>query len=210
MRSCWNLALTFSVAVHVALITRLPTDSLSVKKTKSSKKQTEKEVTMSSREIKAKTKIKSGAVSAITPKPYTENIMEALIEDTIFDNIDKANFFKKTTNRIILSEIPPHDRELKKNPAYMNYYRIIREKIRSNAYRNYQSSESGKVLLSFIVLKDGDLGEFFLEEEEITSRILRQITLDSIKAAAPFPPFPEELGTYTQLSFRIPIYFKNE
>ena len=91
----------------------------------------------------------------------------------------------------------------------MNYYRLIREKIRSNAYRYYRSADTGKVLLSFVILHDGGLGKFSLEEDQETSSILRQIAIDSVKSAAPFPPFPAELQSYTRLSFRIPIYFKN-
>lgn len=173
------------------------------------KNESKKEVTMVSKRIETKTKIKSDYISSIEPQPYQENIMDTLMESSSFNPIDKVPVFDKNASKIILSEIPPHNKALRKNPAYMNYYRLIREKIRSNTYRYYHSDDTGKVLLSFIVLKDGGLGELLLDPESVDSRVLRQITLESIKDAAPFPPFPAELTNHAQLSFRIPIYFKN-
>jgi len=209
MRNYWNLAITFSLVFHGALIMKLPTAAFFNTKKDIVKKQAEKEVTMVSKKIETKAKIKTDYISAIEPKPYQENIMDTLMQSSSFTPIDKVPIFEKNASKIILSEIPPHNKALAKNPAYMNYYRVIREKIRSNTYRYYRSGDTGKVLLNFIVRNDGALGGLFLDQESVDSRILRQITLESIKDAAPFPPFPVELNSHTQLSFRIPIYFKN-
>lgn len=209
MKNYWNLAITFSLVFHSALILRLPQTAFLTKKKSSVKKEIKKEVTMTPKDVEEKTKIRTDSINLIEPAPYTENIMETLIKNSGLATMSKADVFKKDIKEMTLSEIPPHNKELRKNPAYMNYYRLIREKIRSNTYRYYRSGDTGKVLLSFIVLKDGGLGEFFLDEESVNDNALRQITLESIKDAAPFPPFPDELGNYAQLSFRIPIYFKN-
>ena len=186
---------------------QLPQAAFFTKKRTAVKKEIEKEVTMVPKDVKAK--IKTGSIVSIEPAPYTENIMDTLIKNNGFAPMTKADVFEKNIKEIILSEVPPHNKALRKNPAYMNYYRLIREKIRSNAYRYYRSDDTGKVLLSFIVFRDGALGELSFEEESANNNTLCQITLESIKGAAPFPPFPDELSNHTQLSFRIPIYFKN-
>ncbi|MCF7907663.1 MAG: energy transducer TonB [Candidatus Omnitrophica bacterium] len=209
MKNYWNLAITFSLIFHSALIIRLPQLTFFSKKRNAVKTEIKKEVTMVPENVKEKVKVRTDSIALIEPAPYTENIMDTLIKNGGITTMSKTDVFEKNIKEIVLSEIPPHNKELKKNPAYMNYYRLIREKIRSNTYRYYRSSNTGKVLLSFIVLKDGDLGEFFLDDESVADDGLRQITLESIKDAAPFPPFPDELSNYTQLSFRIPIYFKN-
>lgn len=203
------MAITFSLVFHGALIMKLPRGAFFNTKKDIVKKQAEKEVTMVSKKIETKAKIKIDYISAVEPSPYQENIMDTLLQKSNLTPIGKVPVFEKNAGKIILSEIPPHNKALKKNPAYMNYYRLIREKIRSNTYRYYRSDDTGEVLLNFIVRNDGVLGELFLDQESVDNRILRQITLESIKDAAPFPPFPTELNSHTQLSFRIPIYFKN-
>ncbi len=189
---------------------RIPALSiLSTNKKAVVKKEVKKEIAMTAEKVKVKAENKTEPLSFIEPKPYLENIINTLIKNPGLTPMDKPVVFEKNINEIILSELPPHNQELYKNPGYMNYYRLIREKIRSNAYRYYRSKDTGKVLLNFVVLPNGGLGRFSLEEESETSNILREIAIESIKAAAPFPPFPAELQNYTRLSFRIPIYFKN-
>ena len=101
------------------------------------------------------------------------------------------------------------DKVLKKNPAYMSYYRLIRERIRNSAYHNYKSQKKGEVLLSFLIDKDGSLKGIDLAPQSVKNRSLRKIALKSIRESAPFPEFPEGLRQYTRLQFNISIYFKN-
>ncbi|MBU1113134.1 MAG: hypothetical protein KKH93_04605 [Candidatus Omnitrophica bacterium] len=210
MKNYWNIAITCSLLFHGAFFLKLPAFSnFFARKKTVLKKTAEKEIVMIAEEIKAEIENKSGPISLIKPFPYTENIINTLIKNPGSGPIDKPKVFERNVSEIILSEIPPHDKELNKNPAYMNYYRLIREKIRSNTYRYYRAPDTGKILLSFIVLSSGGLGGLSFEEESENSNVLRQIAIDSLEAAAPFPPFPVELQSYTRLSFRIPIYFRN-
>ncbi|MFH1678814.1 MAG: hypothetical protein ABH914_04265 [Candidatus Omnitrophota bacterium] len=97
-----------------------------------------------------------------------------------------------------------------KNPSYISYYQIVREKIRRAAFRSYNGRELGEVTLSFIISNDGSPQKIFLMEEYSSeSAYLREIAVDSVKSASPFPRFPKELD-YSRLLFRLLIKFKVE
>lgn len=144
------------------------------------------------------------------PLPYVENIMSKLIQSNNFSPLQKPQIFEKDVKEIVFKEIPEKvDKILKKNPAYMGYYRLIRERIRNSAFLNYSSQKRGEVLLSFLIGKDGSLEEVDLDPQSVKNRNLRGIALRSVRESAPFPEFPEGLQQYTRLQFNISIYFKN-
>ncbi len=96
------------------------------------------------------------------------------------------------------------------NPSYINYYQIVREKIRRSAYQNYSRNETGEAYVSFIISNDGDIKNIHLVNEKSTAGdYLKDIALSSVKDASPFPNFPKELD-YPQLSFNIIISFEIE
>ena len=106
--------------------------------------------------------------------------------------------------------LPPIGIDKIKNPSYINYYQIVREKIRRAAYQNYIREEIGEVYLSFIISSDGSLKEVrLIEDKSSNSTYLRDISLRSIRNASPFPNFPKELD-YPQLSFNVVISFEIE
>jgi len=106
--------------------------------------------------------------------------------------------------------LPPVDMDKINNPSYINYYQIVREKIRRAAYQNYTRTDVGEVYLSFIISKAGNLRDLrLIEEKSSDNAYLRDIALKSIKAASPFPLFPDELD-YPQLSFNVVISFEVE
>lgn len=96
------------------------------------------------------------------------------------------------------------------NPSYINYYQIVREKIRRSAYQNYMYIETGQVYVSFIISNDGGIKDVRLAEEKTTANnYLKDIAIKSVRDASPFPNFPKELD-YPQLSFNIIISFEME
>lgn len=106
--------------------------------------------------------------------------------------------------------LPPIDMNKINNPSYINYYQIVREKIKRSAYRNYTRTEVGEIYLSFVISGDGTLKEVRLDENKSTpSTYLKEISLRSIHDASPFPTFPKELN-YPQLSFNVAISFEIE
>ncbi|MCX7926549.1 MAG: TonB C-terminal domain-containing protein [Candidatus Omnitrophica bacterium] len=106
--------------------------------------------------------------------------------------------------------LPPIDINKINNPSYVSYYQFVREKIRKAAYQNYTRTETGSIYLAFVIASDGTLKDVYLNEERSAlNYYLRQISLRSIRDAAPFPPFPKELD-YPQLSFNVIISFEVE
>ena len=69
------------------------------------------------------------------------------------------------------------NKSLRKSPAYMNYYRLIREKIRLNAYQNYKRRKKGEVTITFLVFKDGSIKGLQLDSNSASNRRLRKIAL---------------------------------
>ena len=106
---------------------------------------------------------------------------------------------------------PPVEEDIKINrPSYNSYYELIREKIKHSAYQNYSSTDTGEVYIAFVVLADGSLKEArYIEDKSAPSFYLKDISLRSIRAAAPFPAFPQDLD-YPQLSFNVIISFQLE
>lgn len=106
--------------------------------------------------------------------------------------------------------LPPIEMAKINNPSYINYYQIVREKIRRCAYQNYTYNETGEVYVSFIISCDGYIKDARLVEERTTAGdYLKNIALKSVRDASAFPDFPKELD-YLQLSFNIIISFEVE
>jgi len=122
----------------------------------------------------------------------------------------KVEIAQQTAKAITLSD-DTIAKDLKKIPAYANYYHLIRDKIRAKAFSYYDSSAGGEMYLVFTVSSDGKLISLGVKEgESLGSEFLRQIAIESIKDASPFPEFPEELKKYERLQFSISISFKND
>lgn len=102
------------------------------------------------------------------------------------------------------------DKDKAHNPLYINYYQVVREKIKHSAYQSYTRTEMGEVYLSFVISSDGDLKQSrIVDEKSSFSPYLREISLKSVKISAPFPNFPKELD-YPQLSFNVIVSFEIE
>lgn len=106
--------------------------------------------------------------------------------------------------------LPPVEMTKISNPSYISYYQLVREKIRRSAYQNYSRAETGDIFLSFVIAQNGSLRDIrLIEEKSSPSYYLRDIAARSIRTAAPFPVFPQELD-YPQLSFNVIISFEIE
>jgi len=106
--------------------------------------------------------------------------------------------------------LPPLDIGKISSPSYINYYQVVREKIRRAAYQNYNRNDTGEVYITFIISNAGYLKEVRLvEEKSQAAPYLKEIALQSVRNASPFPNFPKELD-YSQLSFNVVISFEVE
>jgi TonB family protein len=106
--------------------------------------------------------------------------------------------------------LPPMETPKVNSPTYVNYSVAIRGKIQEWAYKNYTGTDSGVVVVSFLVTREGLLKSVKISEKESTSNAgLRDIAVKSIKDAAPFATFPQDLD-YPELSFNLMISFEIE
>ena len=211
MKNYWNIALSLSLVLHVAIFTEF---SQSLHKTLTTEKPAEKkektkEIKIVPEKIEKITKKEVSTPVNTAPPVYTENILSKLIENDNFSPLEKPQIFEKNIKEIIFSQISENNKSLKKNPAYMSYYRLIREKIRASAYQNYTTTKKGEVIVNFMILNNGTLQKININPGSVSSRILRSIALKSVEESAPFPAFPAELSKYSQLQFNISIYFKS-
>ncbi|UCC95345.1 MAG: TonB family protein [Candidatus Omnitrophota bacterium] len=206
MKRYRNTAIIVSGALHVCFLTGIPSFLVSDSSFDSAHDLSEVElISQKTLEPKAGVEFREARV----PPPFIDNFMEKLMVDNQkFLSFDKPQVLDQTVKGIILTEIP-QEVHLRKIPAYMDYYRLIREKIRGNAYRYYHTRDRGEVFLSFVIRQNGHIEGLHLNRGSASNGRLRKIALESVKDAAPFPAFPDELTQYARLQFNISIHFKN-
>lgn len=150
----------------------------------------------------------------LPPPPFIEK--EDALKKNDEMNVPKPNLIKPQFNKpdalALKKRITLPALEIGKinNPTYMNYYQLVREKIRRSAYQNYNRSETGEVYLSFIISSGGELKNIqLIEEKSSRDSYLKDVAIRSLKNASPFPAFPKELD-YPQLSLNVIISFEIE
>ncbi len=124
----------------------------------------------------------------------------------------KPNFIKTEVSPLKKKiSLPPVDTAKINSHSYLDYYQLVREKIRRSAYQNYSRTEIGEVYISFLITSDGQIKEMrLIEDKTRASQYLRDTAMRSIKDASPFPGFPKELSEYPELSFNVIISFEIE
>ena len=200
----WHISLGLSLAIHFFVFIGLPR-FYAVKINK--EREPSKTLKILPNIFEKIEQIRQKDFSLDDAPPYINEMLEREIFDTKRSAVlDKAELHFNN-KEIIFSEMN-NQREIKKTPAYMNYYNTVREKIRKNAYHYYNSHQKGIIYISFVVLKNGDLFDQTLSETSTVNRELVDIAFKSIRTASPFPPFPKELD-YPKLQFNVSIHFKN-
>jgi hypothetical protein len=202
MKNYWSWALGLSIFIHAAVLGGLPYFF----KGRSAPK-VSRELKMIPHDIEKIVENKdSESFKAESPKsvpPYVDNfIKKVMVDNQELLSLDKLKIVEDNAKEIIVANIPK-DKNLRKIPAYMDYYERVRERIKSNAYyyyNNCRNRDRGKVFVDFVVLNNGRLG----------SVTLKEITLRSVKEAGPFLPFTEELADYVRLPFNTSINFDIE
>ncbi|MBN1527168.1 MAG: TonB family protein [Candidatus Omnitrophica bacterium] len=98
---------------------------------------------------------------------------------------------------------------IRSTKAYVNYYKLIREKIRRRLKYNYRGQyKEGEVALAFILRADGTLASCGTEESASASdKRLASIAVESLREAGPFPPFPKEIDL-PDMSFNVLVAFR--
>lgn len=144
---------------------------------------------------KLEPKPKSKLKAKISPKETAEQKVDAT-------KIKKEDVLKK---EVVLPDLPSN---FPNRPEYLNYYQVVREKIKDYAYKNYAGDSTGEVFLIFTVLSNGSLSDLgLIEEKSVENKFLKSIALKSVRYASPFPPFPREI-VHPRLKFNIIICFE--
>lgn len=211
MGKFWPSFLLLSILIHFFIFSSfflLPFSQKNEKKTKKNKEIKEIEILPEEPE-KRKKIAKQHELMEEEPLPYQENILDKLLDiGQSKPSLEKIKPSPEQTDDLLISNTLKKE-NLQKSSAYMNYYRIIREKIRKTAYQNYKGRDQGKVYLNFNIAKDGSLQAVRFGQKSANNTDLKTIALGSIKKSAPFPAFPKQLKKFSQLQFNISIYFKN-
>lgn len=212
------IGLLISLGAHGMLIAGLPHFSLDHPQKKDTVeviyvKPKPEPVTMQKREgiLKDPVLAKQTAIVKPTPPPFVKPKEEtAKVEKESAKKPEVAIAKTPALEAKPAVTIPEVEQEKIKNPSYLSYYQLIRERIKRSAYQLYSSRERGEVYVSFIVRSNGQVIDTDLIEAKSSSNLhLRDIALRSIRNAAPFPLFPKELN-YPDLSFNILITFGTE
>lgn len=207
MNSSLNIALSISIAVHILTIASSPLWYKNNPHPQNFKRKT-REIEIFPQKMEKFIRTRDLAPAKTVPQYVEENNLKKLIIENKNDFLGKPSRLEKNTKEIILAH-GVQDKNVESNPAYINYYKIIRGKIRDNAFRYYNQKEEGEIFLSFVVAGNGQLREIYLKKESTNDETLRNIAARSVKDASPFPGFPRELKEYHQLQFNISIHFKN-
>jgi len=103
------------------------------------------------------------------------------------------------------------EKELEKLEEYIQYYELIREKIKKLVARNYATSrEEGAVRVAFTLDKNGRLKDLLINKpRSVNITALHKAAIRSVRGAAPFPVFPPSVKR-NDLTFNLAIIFKKK
>lgn len=98
---------------------------------------------------------------------------------------------------------------IRSSKDYINYFQLLREKIRQKLRSNYMDYQNeGDISLAFVLNSNGSLSTVEVDSKSSSQDMtLKSIAVESVKEAAPFPSFPKALS-YPRMSFNLDISFK--
>jgi len=142
------------------------------------------------------------------PKKYDLKRAETKLKKSPPQKSASAEAREVTENEAALLE-KSQQIEAENLEEYIAYYKLLREKIKTNVNRYYaRASEEGEVYVVFSLGRDGTLKKILIDEaRSAPSRFLKDVALKSVKNASPFPAFPGKLKR-DELIFSIAIIFK--
>jgi len=91
------------------------------------------------------------------------------------------------------TSVVPYDKYINKKIAFLEYYNLIREKIRAEIHSSGRKNVRGTVTATFTLEASGRLSEISNMVSDGLPTLERRVA-KSIKRVQPFPPLPEELG----------------
>jgi outer membrane biosynthesis protein TonB len=207
MRNYWKTALFVSLVIHLIIFVFLGYFTAN-DRVDSEEQENSIEVVGSGSDVTSYVSQVKKILTKTKPPPYRpqrmqKNFKPESVDDFIGNSMQSQQFAAELK---LLNQTPKMER-LKENPAYLDYYQSIREKIKQYIYQNYNLSDSGEVTLSFTILNSGELAAVSSKKGAQDLKLLNTV-IKSIESAAPFKSFPKELP-YSRLRFNLAIYFKS-
>lgn len=150
--------------------------------------------------------------SRISPKQAETPKLELSKDVEMKEKRSAAELLKNREDaRRQVRELAKRQADVRSTKDYINYYQLIREKIRGRLkghYRNYHTE--GDVVLIFMVNSAGSV-EAVEVETALSTRDpdLIRVAIASVRESSPFPPFPRELA-YPQVAFDLTVSFKKQ
>ena len=139
------------------------------------------------------------------PKPVAKNPKK--VRKTVSQTTDPNAVNEKMFEKVIEEE-----KDSAKKAAYISYYKAVREKIKNQADKNYPRTRhlgKGEVFLSFVVTSSGELLQVkVVDNKSARNAMLREIAINSLRDASPFPSFPKGMSQY-RITFNIIISFES-
>lgn len=114
-------------------------------------------------------------------------------------------------NRAAMERAAKKQAKIRSTKDYVNYYQLIREKIRQRLKANYSYyRKEGDIHLIFNLNSEGELLDASIDQATSASNsTLREIALSSLKEASPFPSFPKALSL-PRMTFEVIISFRKD
>lgn len=146
---------------------------------------------------------------AVAPQPMEKTKSDSKKSAKSSKLKERAKLHKSDAVKDPFREAAKKEAQLKQSKDYVNYYQLIREKIRSRLKDNYQYyNREGEVYLTFVLTQNGSLLSYSIDRSKSTQdEVLLHITATSLKAISPFPALPRSLSV-SKMSFNIMISFK--
>jgi len=146
------------------------------------------------------------AVQAETPKLELSKEIEMKEKKAAAEALKNREAAKREVRELARAQA-----QVRSTKDYINYYQLIREKIRERLkshYRNYHGE--GDVVLIFMLDSSGSVAAVDAETALSTKDAnLVRVAITSVKEASPFPPFPRELA-YPKVAFDLTVSFKKQ
>jgi len=157
-------------------------------------------------------------VTYILPEEVKEEVLKTLPKEYDLEKKRRAFSSKKiipSENANVSKNTPAiveqylEEKSMEELDEYIEYYELIREKIKKYVAKNYtRPTKEGRVDVTFTLSRNGILEDILIDVNRSANNIfLRNAALRSVKQASPFPPFPNSLEGES-LAFSIAIIFK--
>ena len=195
-------ALMASAVLHAAVVVPLLTFPLM-------KHPVKKEMVVDYVILKQALKIENPAMDVALKVPETPKVeLKPKVKAAPAPN---APIAKIDQNKDAPRELAQKQQRIKTTKDYINYYQLLREKIRQKVKRNYRNSyNEGEIHLNFTLNANGSLAACDIDRAtSFGDTKLAELAISSVRQASPFPPFPKALSVPT-MTFTVTVVFKKE